>query len=191
MGEMAAGASAEPTTTNEAALLETVTVPAGAVPGQQIEAISESDGSTMVVMVPPGMKPGDVFCVTAPGAMSGMSEEVDTAELQMALQLSMGGQACADAPIQKARRRGRHIKPLSLIWACREFSDLYSERNTVIVDDTVDVCRANPRNSIQCTRYCWKDHATDAELPRLARYLMNIAQAPTFPPSHECWRDGV
>ena len=26
-------------------------------------------------------------------------------------------------------------------------------RNTVIVDDTVDVCRANPNNSIQCSRF--------------------------------------
>merc|ERR1711865_1080639 len=95
------------------------------------------------------------------------------------------------APIPKARKKGRSLKPLSLIWACAEFSPYYSEKNTVIVDDTIDVCSANPQNSIQCVRYYWKDHGTDAELSRLSRYLATMAQAPEFPKSHERWRDGL
>ena len=46
----------------------------------------------------------------------------------------------------------RYLKPLALIWACREFSEVYTEQNTVIVDDTLDVCGSNPHNFIQCTR---------------------------------------
>jgi len=67
---------------------------------------------------------------------------------------------------------------------------VYSERNTVIVDDTVDVCSANPHNSIQCIRYFWQDHKTDIELGRLAQYLARAAQNPELPTSHACWRDG-
>lgn len=44
------------------------------------------------------------------------------------------------------------MKPLSLIWACAEFEGMYHESNTVIVDDTLDVCRANPMHLIQCSR---------------------------------------
>merc|ERR1740120_358298 len=97
------------------------------------------------------------------------------------------GAGDALAPMPKARRKGRSLKPLSLIWACAEFSHLYSEKNTVIVDDTIDVCSANPQNSIQCIRYFWKDYSTDTELGRLSRYLMTIAQAPEIPKSHERW----
>merc|ERR1711957_325954 len=86
-----------------------------------------------------------------------------------------GGTDRPIAPISKARKKGRSLKPLSLIWACAEFSPYYSEKNTVIVDDTIDVCSANPQNSIQCVRYYWKDHGTDAELSRLSRYLATMA----------------
>lgn len=184
------------------ALVQTVTVPPGATGLQQIEARSSVDDSVMVVTVPPSLGPGDVFYVSPPGAVSSVSEEygIEQSELQLALQLSMDQPSSSSNPssarsvqngaVHQARSRRRYIKPLSLIWACREFSHLYTEKNTVIVDDTLDVCGANPHNFIQCTRYSWRDHATDNELPRLARYLTRIAQAPEFPASHECWREG-
>lgn len=142
------------------------------------------------------MKPGDDFHVTIPGAISSISEELgcDADEVQLALQLSMGHvpvdmQQAPVAPLPKARRKSSRVKPLSLIWACGEFQTLYSEKNTVIVDDTVDVCSANPHNSIQCTRYFLKDHGTDEELPRLSRYLLRIAEGLELPTSHERWRE--
>jgi len=179
------------------ALVQTVTVPEGAIPGQQIEVKSINDGSPIIVSVPPRLKPGDTFHVAVPGAVSSASEElgVDEEDFQLALQLSMGQQPSSaesggnPALIPKARRRGRSVKPLSLIWACAEFAELYTERNTVIVDDTVDVCAANPNNSIQCTRYYWRDHATDAELSRLSGYFAKIASESEFPKSHTRWRD--
>ena len=88
-----------------------------------------------------------------------------------------------------ARKLKRHIKPLGLIWAAAEFAGLYTEANTLIVDDTVDVCFANPQQFVQVSRYHWKDSSSDDELPRLARYLARIAHA-GFPSSHERWRDG-
>mmetsp|Transcript_53406 Transcript_53406/g.153188 ORF Transcript_53406/g.153188 Transcript_53406/m.153188 type:complete len:420 (+) Transcript_53406:90-1349(+) len=186
---------------SEGALVQAVVVPVGALPGQQIEVRSITTGAPMVVMVPPGKKPGDEFLVTIPGAVSSVSEELglDAADVQLALQMSMGhvtsdapvGEGTSVAPLPKARRKGSRVKPLSLIWACSEFSHLYCEKNTVIVDDTVDVCSANPHNSIQCIRYFLKDHATDAELPRLTKYLLRIADAPELPPSHVEWRDGL
>jgi len=185
----------------DGALAQTVTVPEGAIPGQLIEARSIADGSAIFVSIPPGLKPGDTFPVTIPGAISSIVGEcdIDVSELQLALQMSMGPSADSGceaiegnaAPIQNSRRRLRNVKPLSLIWACCEFSPLYSEKNTVIVDDAVDVCGANPHNSIQCARYYWRDHDTDSELPRLGRYLASIANLPSFPESHKCWRDGL
>lgn len=185
----------------DGALAQTVTVPEGAMPGQQMEARSIKDGSSIFVTIPPGLKPGDTFPVTIPGAISSIVDEcdIDASELELALQMSMGqskasqtgGMEVSPALIQKSRKRLRNVKPLSLIWACSEFSPLYSEKNTVIVDDTVDVCSANPHNSIQCTRYYWRDHDSDSELPRLGRYLTKLANLPSFPESHECWRDGL
>merc|ERR1711972_287603 len=102
-----------------------------------------------------------------------------------------GNAAVAPIPLPKARRKGSRVKPLSLIWACREFSPYYSEKNTIIIDDTVDVCSANPHNSIQCIRYFWEDHATDFELSRLRQYLSRIAQLPELPSSHDRWREGL
>merc|ERR1712113_1020928 len=118
----------------------------------------------------------------------------------MALQMSMGGPPPAGEEVgsteqvsvmPKARRKGNRVKALSLIWACREFAHVYSEKNTIIVDDTLDVCSANPHHSVHCTRYFWKDHATDAELARLSKYLGRIATEPTLPQSHERWREGL
>mmetsp|Transcript_56401 Transcript_56401/g.120002 ORF Transcript_56401/g.120002 Transcript_56401/m.120002 type:complete len:442 (-) Transcript_56401:51-1376(-) len=178
-------------------LVEAVTVPIGAIPGQQIE-VQATDGQSMVVVVPPGLKAGDVFHVTLPHAVSSLSEEygLDAADIQAALNLSLGRSGANGtesqqpiAPLPKARRKSGRVKPLSLIWACHEFSQFYTEQNTIIVDDTVDVCSANPSNSIQCSRYYWKNHATDDELPRLANYLLRIASQTSFPPSHESWRD--
>jgi len=189
------GSDAKPDLTLDAgALVQTVTVPDGVLPGQQIEVRSISDGSPIVVAVPAGLKPGDTFHMTVPGAVSSISNEfdVDADDVQLALQLSMGIDAdAASAPISKSRKRSRSVKPLSLIWACSEFSSLYSEKNTVIIDDTIDVCSANPQNSIQCTRYYWKDHATDTELARLSLYLAKLSKATSFPQSHKQWRDGL
>lgn len=39
---------------------------------------------------------------------------------------------------------GHHSARMVITW---------TPRNTLIVDDTVDVCRANPNNSIQCSRF--------------------------------------
>jgi len=191
----------------QGAVVQTVVVPLGALPGQQIEVQNIRDGSPMVVAVPAGKQPGETFNVTLPGAVSAIGQEcgLDADEVQMALLMSMGidpdsvassgtggtGSDGAKAPISKARKKGRSLKPLSLIWACAEFSQFYSEMNTIIVDDTIDVCSANPQNSIHCIRYFWKDHGTDIELKRLTRYLATIAQAPEFPKSHERWRDGL
>jgi hypothetical protein len=181
-------------------LVQTVAVPEGALPGQQIEVCSIVDGSPIVITVPQGFKPGDQFHATIPGAVSSASVEygIDADEVQLALQLSLGQTPSSDigcegapTPMPKARRKGSRVKPLSLIWACGEFSRYYSEKSTVIVDDTVDVCSANPHNSIQCIRYFWKDHATDTELSRLKQYLRRIAQLLEFPVSHERWREGL
>ena len=200
-----------------AALVQQVVVPAGALPGQQIEIAGASAGQPpMVVVVPAGLVAGDSFLVTHKSAFSEVSkeEDVDKDELLLALQMSMGssdgdnagssdgggsgggsamavdggaeggegaeggahadasvgdnagvagsgnasGGAAAVAPapavgIQQGRSRRKYIKPLSLIWACKEFVELYTEKNTLIVDDTLDVCGINPHNFIQCTRY--------------------------------------
>eukprot|EP00931_Biecheleriopsis_adriatica_P045210 TRINITY_DN25914_c0_g1_i1.p1 TRINITY_DN25914_c0_g1~~TRINITY_DN25914_c0_g1_i1.p1 ORF type:complete len:418 (-),score=82.21 TRINITY_DN25914_c0_g1_i1:222-1475(-) len=180
------------------ALVQEIVVPEGAIPGQQISATSIADGKPMVVAVPPGLKPGDTFHVTIPGAVSSVSDEldIDAADIQLALQMSMGqcpeSDAATAAPaLLKARRQSKSVKPLSLIWACGEFSKLYTEKNTVIVDDTIDVCSANPHNSIQVCRYYWRNQSTDNELPLLSRYLMRIAQSDSFPDSHSRWRDNL
>lgn len=189
MSELISREPPEPGAMEEGALMQAVIVPEGAIPGQQIETRSIADGSPMVVAVPQGLQPGDTFHVTMPGALSSMSKEldVDAADIQLALQMSMTGVSGEMAPVAKARKRSRNIKPLSLIWACHEFSQ-YSEKNTVIVDDTIDVCSANPHNSIQCTRYYWKDHETDTELSSLSQYLTQIARGTSFPESHKSWR---
>jgi len=209
MGELAPTRSPESAPTNgckaaPGALIQAVTVPPGAIPGQQIEVRSARDGASIVVSVPASRRPGDEFHVTIPGAISSISEEygVSAEDVELAIQLSMGAERPASvadssggvapgAPVAKARKKGKRVKALSLVWACHEFSHLYSETNTVIVDDTLDVCSANPRNSIQCTRYFLQDHKTDVELSRLRRYLMRIAQANELPASHSCWRDGI
>lgn len=184
---------------SDGALVQVVRVPQGALPGQQIDARSITDGSPIVVTVPPGLSPGDEFHVTIPGAVSSMSEEMglDAEDVQLALRISMGqvedesaGKATS-AALPNARKMSSRVKPLSLIWACHEFSPYYSEKNTVIVDDTVDVCVANRENSIRCTKYFWRDHATDKELERLKGYLDKIAKAEEFPKSHENWREGL
>ncbi|CAL1152578.1 unnamed protein product [Cladocopium goreaui] len=177
------------------AITQTVKVPAGAIAGQQIEVRSIVDGKPMIVSVPNGHHPGDEFHVTIPGALSTASEElsIEAKELQMALQMSLGQDAESAPSLAKARRRSKSVKPLSLIWACAEFAGLYNESNTVIVDDTVDVCRANPNNSIQCSRYYCKDHSTDEELIRLAKYLKHLAQLgrPELNTGHQRWRENV
>ncbi|CAK9079269.1 Ubiquitin-like domain-containing CTD phosphatase 1 (Nuclear proteasome inhibitor UBLCP1) [Durusdinium trenchii] len=177
------------------AIMQTVKVPAGAIAGQQIEVRSLVDGKPMIVQVPTGHKPGDDFHVTIPGALSSASEElsIEAAELQKALQMSLGQEVGESGPaLSKARRRSKSVKPLSLIWACAEFASLYNESNTVIVDDTVDVCRANPQHSIQCSRYYCRDHATDEELTRLACYLKRMARdSSRFPANHQRWREEV
>lgn len=201
-------------------LVQQVEVPPGALPGQQIEIPGIAAGQLpMVAVVPAGLVPGDVFLVTHKSAFSEASkkEDVDKDELMLALQMSMGDADAdgddagsnamavdtAEAPragtsgsastsvIQQGRSRRKYIKQLSLIWACKEFSGLYTEKNTLIVDDTLDVCGINPHNFIQCTRYNWQDHATDAELPRLSKYLLKIAEDSSgFPTSHIRWREG-
>eukprot|EP00930_Biecheleria_cincta_P059863 TRINITY_DN45579_c0_g1_i1.p1 TRINITY_DN45579_c0_g1~~TRINITY_DN45579_c0_g1_i1.p1 ORF type:complete len:408 (-),score=72.69 TRINITY_DN45579_c0_g1_i1:857-2080(-) len=192
MSELTSREAPETGAMEEGALMQAVIVPEGAVAGQQIETRSIADGSPMIVAVPQGLQPGDTFHVTMPGAVSSMCKEldIDAADIQLALQMSMAGVSGEMAPVAKARKRSRSIKPLSLIWACREFSH-FSEKNTVIVDDTIDVCSANPHNSIQCTRYYWKDHETDTELSRLSAYLTHIARAACFPESHKAWRGAL
>jgi len=201
-GAADASADANDRLASSGILTQSVVVPQGALPGQQIEVTSIVDGAPMIVTVPVGLSPGDAFNVTMPGAVSSLSEEhgLDASDIQLALQLSLGQRpspfqednSCeVVAPMPKARRKGRRVKPLSLIWACAEFSHFYSEKNTVIVDDTIDVCSANPRNSIQCIRYFWQDHNSDTELKRLQQYLLKIAQGPEFPQTHERWRDSV
>eukprot|EP00933_Yihiella_yeosuensis_P033797 TRINITY_DN27430_c0_g1_i1.p1 TRINITY_DN27430_c0_g1~~TRINITY_DN27430_c0_g1_i1.p1 ORF type:complete len:467 (-),score=84.05 TRINITY_DN27430_c0_g1_i1:194-1525(-) len=188
----------QPVESADGAMIQSVTVPQGAIPGQQMEARSIVDGSPIICAVPPGLKPGDTFHVTIPGAVSSASHEhgVDQDEMLLALQLSLGqspseeGDGRSTAMV-RARKRGRSVKALSLIWACSEFSQFYSEKNTVIIDDTIDVCSANPHNSIQCSRYFWADHATDRELYFLKEYLMKIVQCPALPESHIGWRDSV
>ena len=93
--------------------------------------------------------------------------------------------------MQQARRLRRHIKPLGLIWASAEFAGLFHEGNTLIVDDTADVCGANPEQCVQVSRYHWEAAATDDELPRLATYLGGIARRDAFPTTHERWREEV
>ena len=65
------------------------------------------------------------------------------------------------------------VKPLSLIWACAEFEGMYHESNTVIVDDTLDVCRANPMHLIQCSRALglWKKSPVWMEKRRFSWYF--------------------
>ena len=156
-----------------------------------------------------------MFNAAAPGLLAASKAcNVEAEELQLALALSLGdgggaqgggggdgeeggekggggsGGACfGGSGVMQARRLRRHIKPLGLIWASAEFGPLYSAANTLIVDDTLDVCAANPRNCVQVSRYQWTDAGTDDELPRLAAYLARIAAAGAFPASHERWRD--
>ena len=200
-----------------ASLVQRVVVPPGACGGQVLEVRSELDGAPMMVEVPAGLRPGNAFSVAAPGSLASASKEhdVELDDLQQALALSMGGgsggRGCgaggtggsgggvsiADAaesgcaPLQQARRLRRHIKPLGLIWASAEFAGLYHEANTLIVDDTSDVCGANPQQFVQVSRYHWEAAATDNELPRLAQYLGGIARRDAFPPTHERWREEV
>jgi hypothetical protein len=77
-----------------------------------------------------------------------LSEDVDGPDARAGANQSAASGACAgagaggqtpSAGIQHARNRRKHIKPLSLIWACHEFEDMYTEKNTLIVDDTLDV----------------------------------------------------
>merc|ERR1719326_1741187 len=105
-----------------------------------------------MVTVPRDLKPGDVFHVSTPGAVSSLSSEmgVDEEEVRLALQMSLSSMSGDTRSLQRARDRTQYIKPLALIWACREFASFYNEANTVIVDDTLDVCGGNPHNIIQC-----------------------------------------
>lgn len=191
----------DPMELDQEALTQRVTVPADAIPGQQIEIRSIVDGRPLIVLVPAGHGPGSSFYVSLPGAVSNACEKmkIDADELQAALRMSLEetppeastNPSAAPVALTKARRCSKSVKPLSLIWACAEFGPLYNEGNTVIVDDTVDVCRANPHHSIQCSRYYWTDHATDQELCRLSTYLQKLAAQRPFPKGHQTWRSSV
>ncbi|KAJ2359096.1 hypothetical protein IWW50_001582 [Coemansia erecta] len=83
-----------------------------------------------------------------------------------------------------------HVKPLELIWS--RFPGVYSRSNTVHVDDLERNFALNRQNGLKIRRYRRASSRAqrDTELMKLTRYLLLIAQLPSFEHlNHAQWQD--
>ncbi|KAL6614087.1 hypothetical protein ACP70R_036357 [Stipagrostis hirtigluma subsp. patula] len=80
----------------------------------------------------------------------------------------------------QSKKQTFDCKPLGVIWA--QFPEYYNEKNTIMFDDLRRNFVMNPQNGlvIRPFKKAHSNRDTDQELPKLAQYLLDIAELEDF-----------
>ena len=69
--------------------------------------------------------------------------------------------------------RGRHTKPLNVLWGDEVIGRKYNQYNTIIIDNNTDVTNISPRNSVNIDDFEYPDEI-DNSLYKLKKWLKKI-----------------